>query len=111
MNFKFPENFIWGAASSAYQIEGCSLEEIILPSSVTFINNCAFKNCTALKTMLKDHISELVGIAGSLICLILFGPDHFIIPSMIVIFVALTLLRPVLDPEYPKTLKKKKKKA
>jgi predicted branched-subunit amino acid permease len=50
----------------------------------------------------KDHISELVGIFGSLLCLIVFGPDHFIIPSMIVIFAALTLLRPVLDPEFKK---------
>ncbi len=69
------------------------------------------KDGTALKTMLKDHISELVGIFGSLLCLIVFGPDHFIIPAMIVIFVALTLLRPVLDPEYPKTLKTQEEKA
>ena len=40
--------------------EGCSLEEIILPSSVTFINNCAFKNCTALKTMrLPEGLTEV----------------------------------------------------
>ena len=63
---------------------------------------------TALKTMLKDHISELVGIFGSLLCLIVFGPDHFIIPSMIVIFVALTLLRPILDPEFKQNQHKQK---
>lgn len=66
---------------------------------------------TALKTMLKDHISELVGILGSLLCLIVFGPDHFIIPAMVVIFVALTLLRPVLDPAYPKGEKKTQRSA
>ena len=47
----------------------------------------------------------------TVLCLIVFGPDHFIIPAMIVIFVALTLLRPVLDPEYPKTLKTQEEKA
>ena len=61
---------------------------------------------TALKTLVKDHVSEFVGILGSLLCLIVFGPDRFIIPSMVVIFAALTLLRPVLDPEYPKGQKK-----
>jgi len=41
----------------------------------------------------KNHVSELTGLIGSAICLKIFGPDSFIIPSMIVIFTALTLLR------------------
>lgn len=69
------------------------------------------KDGTALKTMVQDHISELVGILGSMLCLIVFGPDHFIIPAMVVIFAALTLLRPVLDPAYLKGEKKAQRSA
>ncbi len=38
----------------------------------------------------KDHIPALVGLVESLICLLLFGPTDFLIPSMIVI--SLTLI-------------------
>lgn len=41
----------------------------------------------------KNHIPALVGVAGSLFCLLLFGPGNFIIPSMILILAALTLLK------------------
>lgn len=47
----------------------------------------------------KSHLSALYGICISLICLVIFGPDNFIIPSMIGIFLALTLSRPFLDKE------------
>ena len=45
----------------------------------------------------KNHFSELLGLAGSALCLKLFGPDRFIIPSMIVIFSVLTLMRKKLE--------------
>lgn len=48
---------------------------------------------TALKTILRDHVSELTGIFGSIICLALFGPDQFIIPTMIVILAALAFMK------------------
>lgn len=41
----------------------------------------------------KSHLPELIGIAGSVICLILFGPDHFIVPSMVLILVLLMAVR------------------
>lgn len=41
----------------------------------------------------KNHTSSLTGIGISLLCLILFGADHFMIPSMLAILTALTLLR------------------
>lgn len=46
-----------------------------------------------------NHINGLVGAVASVICLLLFGPDNFLIPSMICILVALTLLRQPLDRE------------
>ena len=41
----------------------------------------------------ENHISAVMGILLSLLCLIAFGADNFIIPSMLAIFVALTLMR------------------
>lgn len=41
----------------------------------------------------KEHTSALIGIGTSLICLLIFGADNFIIPAMIAILGILTLLR------------------
>ena len=41
----------------------------------------------------KNHISSLLGIVLSLLCLIVFGADNFIIPAMFAIFALLTLMR------------------
>ena len=45
----------------------------------------------------KRHASALIGIGLSLLCLILFGPDHFMIPSMLAILGTLTLARRPLE--------------
>ena len=42
----------------------------------------------------RGHASELIGVLGALLCLLLFGPDRFMIPAMGVILAALTILRP-----------------
>lgn len=41
----------------------------------------------------KDHISSLLGLGLSALCLAVFGANSFIIPAMVVILVVLTLLR------------------
>lgn len=41
----------------------------------------------------KDHISALTGVGASFVCLLLFGPDRFIIPAMILIITVFTLFR------------------
>lgn len=41
----------------------------------------------------KDHIPAIVGVAASVLCLLLFGADNFLIPAMIVITTALSLLK------------------
>ena len=41
----------------------------------------------------RDHIPALTGLFGSLLCLIVFGPDRFLIPAMLLITLVLTLLR------------------
>lgn len=45
----------------------------------------------------KNHFSEWLGLIASGICLKVFGPDRFIIPSMVVILAALALMRKRLD--------------
>ena len=53
-----------------------------------------FKDCS--------HVSALLGIALSLLCRILFGAQSFILPSMLAILAALTLLRrPLEKGAYP----------
>ena len=44
-----------------------------------------------------DHTSSLTGLALSVICLVIFGADGFILPAMVSILAALTLLRPILE--------------
>lgn len=41
----------------------------------------------------KQHISAILGLLISLICLVAFGSDNFIIPSMTAILAALTFIR------------------
>ncbi|EET59167.1 azaleucine resistance protein AzlC [Marvinbryantia formatexigens DSM 14469] len=50
----------------------------------------------------KNHTSALLGLGLSLLCLIMFGADNFIIPSMLGILGALTLLRGSLENEEEK---------
>ncbi len=44
-------------------------------------------------------ICEYVGIGASALCLVIFGADRFIIPTMLLILALLTLLRGKLEPE------------
>jgi 4-azaleucine resistance transporter AzlC len=41
----------------------------------------------------KEHRPALIGIGGTLLCLIVFGSENFLIPSMFMILLALSLLR------------------
>lgn len=45
----------------------------------------------------KNHIPSILGLVISVVCLILFGADRFMIPSMAAMLIMLTLLRKVLD--------------
>lgn len=41
----------------------------------------------------KNHISAVVGVGISVVCLLIFGAENFLIPTMIAIMVILTILR------------------
>ena len=45
----------------------------------------------------RNHASAFVGLGASVICLLVFGPDSFLIPSMAMIVAALALLRKPLE--------------
>ncbi|MDE6204341.1 MAG: AzlC family ABC transporter permease [Lachnospiraceae bacterium] len=45
----------------------------------------------------SSHLSAVIGVAASVACLLFFGPDSFLIPSMVTITAALTAFRKVLD--------------
>ncbi|MDY2735675.1 AzlC family ABC transporter permease [Intestinibacter sp.] len=45
----------------------------------------------------KQYMPSLIGLISSFICLIVFGRDNFIIPSMIVILIILTVFRNKFD--------------
>lgn len=44
----------------------------------------------------KSHVSAILGIVLSVVSLLLFGPENFVIPAMIMMLLALTALRPKL---------------
>ena len=41
----------------------------------------------------KDHLPALTGLLRTLLCLLVFGPERFLIPAMLLITLVLTLLR------------------
>lgn len=47
----------------------------------------------------KNHVSALLGLGISFLCLIAFGADNFILPAMAALLVALTVIRKKLDKE------------
>ena len=46
---------------------------------------------------IKEHLPALTGLGASLICLLVFGPDRFLIPAMVLISAVLLLLRKRLE--------------
>lgn len=45
----------------------------------------------------RQHLPALIGLAASLVCLLVFGPGQFVIPSMIAIMAVLALFRKPLE--------------
>lgn len=45
----------------------------------------------------ENHLSAVIGVTVSVACLLIFGPDSFLIPSMIAIAAVLTAARKILD--------------
>ena len=41
----------------------------------------------------KNHMPAIIGVASTVVCLLIFGKDVFLIPSMVIIAAALTIMR------------------
>ena len=86
-------SFIGGFCGSLITVNVDGLDFVMTAMFVVILMQQWMKDGTRLKTIFKDHICELTGIFGSILCLVIFGPDHFMIPSMIVILAVLLIFR------------------
>ena len=82
----------WSAAATTGGIIGSLLK--INTSGISFVMTAMFV-VIFLEQWLKEkeHTSSLVGLTISVLCLIIFGPDSFMVPTMVLVVGLLTLLR------------------
>lgn len=97
--------FFWVSLMDQFYWVVGSVIGALIGSLITFNTNGIDFSMTALFIVVfieqwkgtSDHLSAVIGVAASVICLMIFGSDSFLIPSMIVIIVLLTALRKILD--------------
>lgn len=90
----------------SYWIAGCTLGALF-GSLVSFNTKGVDFVMTSLFVVLfvnqwldtKEHRPALIGVGCSVICLLLFGADNFIVPAMLSILAILSILRKTLDKE------------
>ena len=103
----YPENvesgkyqFMVSLFNHCYWITGCALGSIIgsaIPFNTAGIDFCM----TALFVTIfveqwlsaKQHLPAVIGLISSVVCLVIFGADAFLIPTMVLISVLLILFR------------------
>ena len=90
--------FYWVASATTGGIIGSLLK--VNTDGISFVMTAMFV-VIFMDQWLKEnqHISSLIGLGVSLICLLIFGADSFMIPTMITIVVLLTVLRHRLEKE------------
>ena len=88
----------------SYWVTGCVLGSLVgsfLPFStegIEFSMTALFiASYTEQWLKTRNHVPALTGLFGTLICLIIFGPDRFLIPAMVLITAVLTIFRSRLD--------------
>ncbi|HCA04569.1 MAG TPA: branched-chain amino acid transporter AzlC [Ruminococcaceae bacterium] len=96
--------FFLTALNHLYWITGCTLGAVLgefLPfdsKGIDFAMTALFIVIMVEQWMsTKEHLPALLGIATTVVCLIIFGADMFIIPSMVLIAAELLLFRKKLD--------------
>ncbi len=88
--------FYWSAAATTGGIVGSLLK--IDTSGISFVMTAMFV-VIFLEQWLKEkeHSTSLIGLTVSVLCLVVFGPDSFMVPTMVLIVGLLTLLRKPLE--------------
>ena len=90
--------FYWVASATTGGIIGSLLK--INTDGISFVMTAMFVVIFMDQWLKEDqHLSSLIGLGVSLICLLIFGVDTFMIPTMITIVVLLTVLRHRLERE------------
>lgn len=90
--------FYWVASATTGGIIGSLLK--INTDGISFVMTAMFVVIFMDQWLKEDHhLSSLIGLGVSLICLLIFGADSFMIPTMITIIVLLTVLRRRLEKE------------
>ena len=92
--------FLVSLFNHLYWITGCVLGSLlgaVLPFSsagIEFSMTALFiASFTEQWLKTKEHIPALTGLLSTLLCLLLFGPERFLIPAMLLITLILTLLK------------------
>lgn len=93
-----------------YWVAGCTLGGIFGAVAATSVEGVSFA-MTALFVVIfldqweKDsqHLSTVAGIACAAVALVAFGADGFMIPALALILLAVTMMRPRIEPAYPET--------
>lgn len=93
----FLNQFYWVSAATTGGLIGSLLK--FDTTGISFVMTAMFV-VIFLEQWLKEknHVSSLVGIAVSVLCLICFGADSFMLPTMAAIVLLLTLSRKKLEP-------------
>ncbi|MBQ8001943.1 MAG: AzlC family ABC transporter permease [Clostridia bacterium] len=92
--------FIVSLFDQIYWVTG-SVAGSLIGSAIPFDTNGIEFSMTALFVTVfveqwlstKNHASAVLGLVASALCLVIFGQDSFLIPSMVIILVSLTLMR------------------
>ena len=92
--------FLVSLFNQLYWITGCVLGSLlgaVLPFSsagIEFSMTALFiASFTEQWLRTREHLPSVTGFLSTLLCLLLFGPDGFLIPAMLLITFILTLLR------------------
>jgi 4-azaleucine resistance transporter AzlC len=90
--------FLVSLFNHCYWVTGCVLGSLlgaVLPFStagIEFSMTALFiASFTEQWLNTRDHVPALTGLLSTLLCLVLFGPDRFLIPAMLLMTLALTL--------------------
>lgn len=97
-------HFFLGLLDHLYWITGCTVGALA-GMLITFDTTGIDFVMTALFVVIfveqwesmKQHLPALTGVGATLVCLILFGSQNFLIPAMLLIMGVLILLRPRLE--------------
>lgn len=99
------KHFFWvSLLDQSYWVIGSTLGGVI-GSMITFNTAGIDFSMTALFIVVfieqwkstENHTSALIGVGASVLCLVIFGAENFLIPAMVVITAALTFLRGALE--------------